>query len=225
MVLKLYGTHRDLIKNDFEYEIRDCKTGENVATATFFSTDWCKMYYQNVCYLFNTYPKIVRKSNLHTPYPTSSKMKKTFGFRILQDNTIVGHYYGDALRCSGTEKPKRNIGITVFECFGATYILYHVGIPNEFGHYYCLVDNYGRTVGIIERYTAKKDNSKATIYVEDYEHLRIVLLACVEEIVLVNAGNGMDRSAAKYISRWEEEQRLLNKDFLHRVKANSGIFD
>ena len=217
MILKLCGTKADWVKDDFEYAFVDCQTSQAIATATFLSSDWCKLFYQGMCYVFNTYPKIIKKSELNTPYPSSSKMKRTMGFRILQDEKQISHDYGGALNCGAPGKAKRNMAITVFELFGNTYTLYHVGFPEEPGHWYCLFDNHGNTVGIIERYTVRKDRSKATLHIVDPANLLVMLLVATEKFVLVATGQGMDRTSAKYVSRYEEEKQFFDREFVNRT--------
>ena len=152
----------------------------------------------------------------------SSKRKKTIGYYITEEKNCAAKFYGEAATCRKKGIFKRNIGFTVFEFNNSPYMLYRVGFQNQNSHYYCLYDNNGVTVAIIERHSYYEDNCKATIYVEDSENILIALFACTEEIISVpNSGDfdNIDPSAGHYISVLEEEKALFDKSFIDRVKA------
>ena len=56
---------------------------------------------------------------------------------------------------------------------------------------------------------------------EDDENMLLTLLAATREMILIPGGpmEGTDTSAGLYVSRYEEEMELFNRDFINRVLA------
>ena len=127
------------------------------------------------------------------------------------------------MKCKETGA-KKNISVTVFQYNSKSYLLFRVGFPKENSHYYCLYEENGSLISIIERHTYYKDACKATLYIEKEEDLFITLLACTEEIICVgNTGDSdstIDPSAGPYVSVLKEEKELFDKEFIQRIKSN-----
>lgn len=204
------------------YQFKDATTLSVVASASDNDNECISLLYGERKYQFYSYPKFIEKPQLNIKYPLSSKRKKTIGFHILDDGKCVAKYYGEAATCRKKGLLKRNIGFTVFEYQQEPYMLYRVGFPKENSHYYCLYNNDGKTIAVIERHSFYSDNCKATIYIEDVKHIHIALFACTEEIIFVaNTGNRediMDPSAGHYVSLLEEEREMFDKNFVEHVK-------
>ena len=223
MILRLCMEAHDPQGMRISYQFKNQSTNEIYATASDNFKEPIKLLLDNKEYQFFNHPKFVEKINLNIKYPIYSKRKKTVGFYILEDNKPVSMFYGETAICGKKGIFKRNIGFTVFEYNNCPYMLYRVGFPKQKSHYYCLYNNDGQTVAIIERHSYYKDDCKATVYIEKEENVLIALLACTEEIISVaNSGNNddmMDTSAGHYVSRYEEEKALFDKSFIDRVKA------
>ncbi len=205
------------------YQFKDIGTLNERASASDNINESTNLFFENKKYQFFNYPKIVEKPRINVKYPLSSKRKKTIGFHILESGNCIAKFYGEAATCRKKGIFKRNIGFTVFEYQGEPYMLYKVGFPKQNSHYYCLYNNEGNTIAIIERHTFYEDNCKATLYIENDQDTLITLLACTEEIISVaNSGSRedmMDSSAGHYISLLAEERELYDPAFLERVKG------
>lgn len=225
MVLRLCMNKEDAQGMKISYEFRDASSNLVVAKAADNINEYISLWFDNKEYQFPNYPKFVVKPPVNFKYPLSSKRKKTIGFHIMENGECCAKFYGEAATCRKKGLFKKNIGFTVFEFAQEVFMLFRVGFSKENSHFYCLYDNNGSTVAIIERHSFYEDNCKATIYVEDSSYITIALLACTEEIVSVaNSGNRdemMDTSAGHYISMLDEEKELLDRSFLERVKLLS----
>lgn len=222
MILKLHMEVTDRHAMNLDYEFVNVTNSAVVATATNHFNDYFKLNYENKIYEFRNHPKFVKRSMINFRYPFSTKWKRTIGFGIHCQKKEIGAFYGDAMRCRD-KGPKRNISVTVFQYEEKAYLLCRVGFAKEKSHYYCLYEQNGNLISIIERHTYYKDACKATLYIEDEKNLFITLLACTEEIICVgNSGDSestIDPSAGPYVSVLKEEKELFDKSFIQRVKA------
>lgn len=230
MILRLYMEKEDRQGMRIAYQFVDAATQRIYATASDNTKEAILLHVDDSEYQFFNYPKFVEKLPINIKYPLSSKRKKTIGFHIKKEEECVAKFYGEAATCRKRGVFKRNIGFTVFEYAGEPYMLYRVGFPKQNSHYYCLYNNAGETVAIIERHSYYTDNCKATIYVEKEENTLIALFACTEKIISVgNSGNSderIDPSAGPYISILDEEKAMYDEAFMKRVKMvinNGGV--
>lgn len=225
MVVRVCMIKEDPRGTRISYEFTDAKSHAIIAKATNNDNEYLSMYFENHEYHFPNFPKIVVKPAVNIKYPLTSKRKKTIGFHVLENQKCCAKFYGEAATCKRIGIFKRNIGFTVFEFRNEVFLLFRVGFTNESSHYYCLYDNYGRTIAVIERHRFYEDNCKATIYVEETDRVAIALLACTEEILSVacagRPGETVDPSAGPYISMLDEEKELLDRSFLDRVKLST----
>lgn len=222
MIINLHMEITDKHGMDLDYEFRNITDSSVVATATNHFNDYFKLHYQNKIYEFRNYPKIVKRSMINFRFPFSTKWKRTIGFGIHCQKKEIGVFYGDAMRCR--EKGlKKNISVTVFQYESKAYLLCRVGFPKEKSHYYCLFDENGNLISVIERHTYYDDDCKATLYIEHEENMFITLLTCTEKIICVgNSGDSdstIDPSAGPYVSVLKEEKELFDENFIQRVKA------
>lgn len=222
MILRLCMEKDDPQGMRIAYKFINATSQEVCATASDNINEATSLFFNGKEYRFFNYPKFIEKPQININYPLSSKRKKTVGFHILENENCVAKFYGEAATCRKKGILKKNIGFTVFEYNNEPYMLYRVGFPKQNSHYYCLYNNYGKTVAIIERHSFYKDNCKATIYVEEQENIVIALLACTEEIISVASSGSrdqmMDTSAGHYISMLDEEKALFDASFIERVK-------
>lgn len=222
MILQLCMEKDDPQGMRIAYQFIDAVTKEVCATATDNINEPTSLIFRDEEYHFFNCPKFIEKPQINIAYPLSSKRKKTIGFHILENEKCVAKFYGEAATCRKKGIFKRNIAFTVFEYKNEPYMLYRVGFPKQNSHYYCLYNNSGKTIAIIERHSFYKDNCKATVYVEETENVLIALLACTEEIISVaNSGSRdemMDTSAGHYISMLDEEKAMFDAAFIERVK-------
>lgn len=222
MILRLCMEMEDPQGMRIAYRFVNAKNNDVYATASDNFNEATSLFVDDKTYEFYNYPKFIEKPLINIKYPLSSKRKKTIGYYITEEKNCVAKFYGEAATCRKKGIFKRNIGFTVFEFNNSPYMLYRVGFPNQNSHYYCLYDNNGVTVAIIERHSYYEDNCKATIYVETPENILIALFACTEEIISVPNSGDSDNivpSAGHYISVLEEEKALFDKSFIDRVKA------
>lgn len=168
----------------------------------------------------STSPTIVEKRLIDFKYPISSRMRKTFGYEIRREDLPWFYYYGEALTCGKKGIFKRNIQCTVFYNKNEVYLLFIVGPSDEFDHYYCLYKDQ-KTVAIIKR--VSEDKTRAVIYYTDSVYEDIALTVAAEEIIAFPhdaTETRIDPSAGNYISRYQEELELLDRDFLHLAEES-----
>ena len=223
MVLEIYTHVEDQNGYDLSYTFVSPKDNLVVARATNYSNEeGVSLYYDEKKYKISSYPKFINVDELPIQYPLSMK-RKTLGFNVYENDTYIMKYYGQAATVKKKGIIKNNIGFTVFSNDKEVYMLFKVGFKNKNSHYYCLYNGEMHLIGIVERHHVGK--SRATLYVEKDEHLLINLIACTEEIIFVaNKGSSeemMDRTAGLYISRYEEERKLFNAEFIERVKKDA----
>lgn len=227
MILRLCVNNKDPQGMNISYVFEDCSTGKACAIATDNYKESVKLIVDDKEYNFFNHPKFIDKVNINTKYPVSSKRKKTIGFHILSEGKSCCYFYGEAITCKKIGLLKRNIGFTVFAFNEQPYLLYRVGFPKQESHYYCLHDNNGETIAIIERHCSGTSDCKATIYIENKDYVLITILACTEEIICVaNSGNHddmIDTSAGNYISVLEEERDMYDSSFIERIKLGGRL--
>lgn len=222
MILKLFMQRKKFNQPDLDYHFEDNKTGKLFARATNYYNEYIKLYYNENTYEFNGRPKMLPKRSFKCPYPLNGKGKKMPGFEVLSNDKQVMCFYGEAVTCRKKWIFKTNIGLKVYALGKKTYCCYRVGFSDDNSHYYCILDEDMKTIGMIERHSYSEDGSRATIYVEDDENILIALLVCTEQVIWVantgDDGERMDSSAGHYISILPEEQEFFDGDFLTRVK-------
>lgn len=198
-------------------------TNEVVARAVNGVNTHTYLWYGKNKYQFNDIPKSIMKKELDFKYPYSSKIKKTIGYRIFENEKLTAEFHWDALRCKDTGVNK-NIGLNIFHFNDEVYLLFHVGLPKHKSSYYCLYQNGGELIAIIARHHTGKayDNCKATLYIDNDENLLITLFACTSQIVDVinfwDEGENHDPSAGPVISTLEAERELFDAEFIEKVK-------
>lgn len=223
MILRLIMEKEDSFGRIITYRYNDAITDRAYAIALYNYGKTVTLQVNEQEYVFSETPKFVIKSQLNIKYPLSNKWKKTIGFPILQKGECVANYYGEAATCRKRGIFKKNIGFTVFEYNNEPYMVYRVGFSKQNSHYYCIHNNAGETVAIIERHSFYKNNCKATIYIEKETDILIALLVCTEGMIsstTYGSINGeTDLSAGHYISLLEEEKAMFDKEFYERVKS------
>lgn len=162
-----------------------------------------------------------------TPYPLSSKGKKTIGFEILEKDERIGIYYPDAVTVGKLGVFKKNMAVTVYSLFGRNYTVYRIGFAGEPWHYYRLMDEEMETVAMLRRNYSRKIPSRATVYVEEEAYLPLAMVVCAGEM-LAGVGCGLvsygrDPSAGNYISILEAEKNMIDRAFLDRVREQAGV--
>lgn len=227
MVIQTIMNKHDLSGMYITYSFVDEASGQKIAEATNNVGSYVKLYTAGKEIIFVGKPAFVERFDLRLPYEETLRKKNAIGFKITCDEAVIAHFYGSAMTCGRKGIFKRNIGLTVFAYEGNAYPMVRVGFLRERVHYYCVLTEDGSTVAIIERHSGDNSDSKATIYVEEEKYVLLALIACVEEIVW-NSVSGdmesrMDTSAGPYISRYKEEQALLDRAFLERAKENLTI--
>ncbi len=201
------------------------KTKENriLAIATDDFHEGKTLHYEGKSYYFLDNPKIIKIPRLNTPYPLSSKMKKTIGLQVYADpegSKLVSIYYHQAITCKKKWIFKRNIGLTVYNYNDCDYLLYRVGLPKQSSYYFCLYNNMRELIGIIERHPWNEEGNKGTLYLENPEYLFLMLLVTTSELVTVANAPGAeikDPSTGPYLSLLKEERELFDKTFLERA--------
>lgn len=171
-------------------------------------------------------PEVVEKVPVNTVYPPTSPGKKTLGFSIMEHEKKIGCYYGQATTYEKNWIFKKNLVLTVYACFGESYTLYRIGFSGENCHYYRLLDTHMRTVAMLQRHYSETEPARATIYVEEDRYLPLALIVCAGEMLAgVGCGPvsyGPDPSAGNYISIKEPEIKMMDRDFIRRVRALSA---
>lgn len=171
--------------------------------------------------------KIVPRLPSNFKYPCSGKYKKIPGWIIYDENqNSIAYYHSEALTVGRVWKTflKRNVSTTAIVYKEELHYLFQVGFLGQSDHYYCLYRG-NELIGEMERHmlTTKNPDCIATIYIEKEENMLINLLAAVEELIYVQTyDGGYDTSACGYISRYEEERLLFDKNYIERVKTSNN---
>ena len=178
-------------------------------------------------YRFRMLPHRIDKAPVAHRYPLSSGSRRTFGFSVYRGEEECMFYYKEAEVVGRTGIFKKTMGLTVLVLGDQIYRSYRVGFPGENSHYYCLLDQSGKTVAVLERHTYREDACRATLYVEEEAFVRPALLASAAETmdVVYTGERYSDPSAGHYISLLEEEKAMFDPGFIPRVKALDGVTD
>lgn len=221
MVLKL-KVEEDKNFNATGYFI-DTKSKEVIATGSNPINNYLSLNYKGDRYVFSTRPHLINEMDLSLKYPRSSKSKRNVGFYVLKDDEKFCITYQEAVTVGKRFIFKRGFQFEVFEYNGEPYMVYTAGPKGEADHYYCIYNNNGETIGIIQRHSYFKDGCKATIYFEDESLMLLMLLISARTLMWFFGSTEetrKDASAGGYYSMLKEEAEMLDKGFLRRFKIN-----
>lgn len=226
MVIELYKENQDF--NGMRVSFRFVNSsGELLAAATDNIGEDIYLFIGDEKYVFRKSPKVVNKKATNFIYPLSNHWKRTLGFEVLRQDERIAFFYLEAHTIGRGKIFKKNISSSAWVYGEDLYYCFRVGFPKERDHYYCLYHGE-KLIGVIQRHYLRrgKGNCIATLYVEDVSNLRILLFACVDELVWVSTagdvGERVDTSATGYISRYKEERELLDKNFIIRVQEQES---
>lgn len=221
MIVRLRMEIQDKIGNYINYYFDTIDTHQPYAMATNNVREWVKLNYKGADYEYIAKPRMIERSDLHFRYPVVSKRASTPGFYIHKNGEVVGAWYAEAMVCRNEGFFKKKLLLDVFQLFNHSYMMFKVGFRKENSHYYCIYNDHNQLISIIERHNYYDDGYRATLYVEDDENMLLTLLAVTREMILIPGGpmEGTDTSAGLYVSRYEEEMELFNRDFINRVLA------
>lgn len=206
---------------------RDAATGRILAEAEDGDYGSAVFCYGGREYTVAQCMKRLERQPVATPYPLSSKSKKTIGYEILEKGQRIGVYYPDTVTVGKWGILKKYMAVTVYSLFGKNYTMYRTGFANEPWHYYRLMDEEMETVAMLRRNYSRKIDSRGTIYVEEETYLPLAMVVCAGEMLAgVGCGPvsyGKDPSAGNYISVLEAEKNMMDRAFLDRVREQSGV--
>ena len=220
MILKL-KVEEDKNFNATGYFI-DTKSKEVIATGSNPINNYLSLNYKGDRYVFSTRPHFIKEMDLNLKYPRSSKSKCNIGLYVLKGKERFCTTYQEAVTVGKRFIFKRGFQFEVFEYNGEPYMVYTVGPKGEADHYYCIYNNNGETIGIIQRHSYFKDGCKATIYFEDESLMLLMLLISARTLMWFFGSTEetrKDASAGGYCSTVEEEVGMLDRSFLEKFKS------
>lgn len=231
MIYKVYMEFLDSKRVSHRHCVLDCLGNEIAVGDDQGSDTTLDLHFNGKTYHFPKKLISIQKPKYAFPYPFSPDIQKTFGVGVICDEKPVLQYYREAATYKKVLFLKHNFVFNVYQYEGRVYHCYKVGFAGEHSHYYCLKTTQGETVAIIERNSrAEADRRRGTIYLKNDELLKLVLLVCASEIMMIqldvgDASRVHDPSAGNYISVSEAEKEMFDKDFIPMIKAREGITD
>ena len=227
MIINVYMNIEDSLRERLTYYFKEEGDSSIIAYATnSMDSEGVTLYFNNKTYFFSHKIIFVEVDKLEKlSYPQVIKTKKTPGFEVLEDDKCIMQFYGQAATVQDLGVIKNNISVGAYKYNNSYYTVYKVGFSKDNAHFYCVYNAEMECVSVVERRYG--DSPRAIIYVENDEDLLLSLLICTQETIDVsNLGKKeyqKDRSAGRYISRFEEEKAFLNREFIKKIKMQSSL--
>ena len=225
MIINLHKQIQDTWGYEVSYSFR-LEGGEEIASAFNDNKQPISFWLGKELYAFPTglhSMKMVPRMFSGFPYPDYGRWKRLPGFVVIDSaGEQVAYYYGNAITVGRVGKScfKRNIDAPALVYQGELYYCFKVGFRGELEHYYCIYRG-NELIGVIKRHALTKKNKDciATLYIDKKENLKVNLFVAVTQLVYVETWEGgHDISACGYISRYEEEKKLLDRGYIEWVK-------
>lgn len=227
MIINVYMNSEDSRRERLTYYFKEEGDSSIIAYATnTMDTEGIKLYFNEKTYFFSNRIISIEVDKIEKlPYPQVIKTKTTPGFEVLEDNMCIMQYYGQAATVQESGIVKNNISVGAYKYEDTYFTVYKVGISKDNAHFYCVYNAEMECICVVERKYG--ESPRAIIYIENDEDLLLSLLICTEETIDVsNLGKKeyqKDRSAGRYISRFEEEKAFLDRNFIKRIKIQSSL--
>lgn len=227
MIINVYMNREDSLRERLTYYFKEEGDSSIIAYATnAIDAEGVTLYFNDKTYFFSNKIISVEVDKLEKlSYPQVVRTKKTPGFEVFEDDKSIMKYYGQAATVQDVGGVRNNIRVGVYKYNNSYYTVYRVGFSKDNAHFYCVYNAEMECVSIVERRYG--DTPRAVIYVGNDDNLLLALLICTEETIDVsNLGKKeyqKDRSAGRYISRFEEEKAFLNREFIERTKMEASI--